>query len=176
MNRKWCYIFSLGLVMGVLLFNLLLIRHLEESLLLGNYMLREIPFIMEDTRGLFRYCLKIRLMPILYLVIFSMTPYYRLFSNGYVCVMGLLFGILMSFATYRWGILGIALCMVGMLPQFLLYVPAIVCLLNVCQIMQSAKMIKLCAILLGVVLVTITGVWLESYVNIIFLKSFLKVF
>ena len=86
---------------------------------------------------------------------------------------GISAGILVSAAVLNIGIRGSILCLVGLFPQFLLYIPAYVILLWHCYTVPQSHWNRQKTIFVS--LAMSVGMILEIYVNPIIVKAFLSV-
>lgn len=96
----------------------------------------------------------------------------------------------MSALFIRYGIKGLALALVGIFPQYLLFVPAVLMMLGWCEglyraiysrssatePMEKSFILKKLGWLGAIAAVVIAGCFLESYVNPVLLIGYLKVF
>ena len=86
---------------------------------------------------------------------------------------GISAGILISAAVLNLGIKGSILCLVGLFPQFLLYIPAYVVLLWYCYTVPQTHWNRQKTIFVS--LAMSVGILLEIYINPIIVKAFLSV-
>ena len=89
------------------------------------------------------------------------------------CRTGISAGILISAAVLNLGIKGSLLCLVGLFPQFLLYIPAYVVLLWYCYTAPQTRWNRQKTIFVS--LAMSVGILLEIYINPIIVKAFLSV-
>lgn len=168
---------------------------LENTGMLNEQALREMKNSMVYGDSFFWYVLQRRVGLVLLVGLLSTT--WLGLAASFCCTawLGTALGMLLMAAMLRYGIKGILLVLIGMLPQAVVYVPAIVWLLKwsseFCMTLYypdrlpgeagSAlqrtgllkKRVVQYAVLLGVV---ITGCLLESYVNPKLVSAFLKIF
>lgn len=85
---------------------------------------------------------------------------------------GFLGGMLLTMAAFSMGVKGIILCIVGVLPQFILYIPAYVVLLWYAMNVSISTWNRQKTVF--VVLMMTMGIVLEAYINPLFLQVFLK--
>jgi len=193
MKKKWMFVFLAGMCIGILAANLFCEDYSSQVIILSAYLLEKYPAMNIEGARLFQYCIQIRLMPVLYIGIFSLTMFGGIYLMGYLLWLGFAFGALLSAATIRFGLKGILLCVVGMLPQFLVYVPVTAAALyygneiyNRLYVeyesgIQAGRgkrsfFLRYALIFMILFVVSIIGVFLESYVNPLILKKFLKLF
>ena len=187
------FVFLAGMCIGIFAANLFCEDYSSQVMVLSAYLLEKYPAMNIEGARLFQYCIQVRLMPILYIGVFSLTVLGGFYLMGYLLWLGFAFGALLSAATIRFGWKGILLCVVGMLPQFLVYVPATVAALYYGNEIYKRLYVeyesdihtgrgrrlfflRYALIFLLLFVVSIMGVFLESYVNPILLKKMLKLF
>lgn len=119
--------------------------------------------------------------------------YRHLRSVLFALWMGAMAGVFLSVASIRYGLKGIALIAAGILPQYLLLVPACVMLMNWCYQLSMALyhperaadlrygtkkqyLMRKAAQLLLILGAVMVGSAIESYINPMLLSAFLKIF
>lgn len=107
--------------------------------------------------------------------------------------MGTMAGVFLSVASIRYGLKGIALIAAGILPQYLLLVPACIMLMSWCYQLSAALyhpekaadfrygtkkqyLMRKAAQFLVILGIIIIGSAMESYINPMLLSAFLKIF
>lgn len=193
MKKKGMFVFLTGMCIGILAANLFCEDYSNRVMILSSYLLEKYPAMNIEGERLFQYCIQIRLMPVLYIGIFSLTMFGGIYLMGYLLWLGFAFGALLSVATIRFGLKGILLCVVGMLPQFIIYVPVTAASLYYGNEIyrrlyveyesdihsgrgKRSFFLRYALIFMVLFIVSIIGVILESYVNPLILKKFLKLF
>ena len=193
LQRKWLFLFFGGVCFGVLFANLMGGRYMEQIQLLSDYLLQKYKGSDIQSSDLFWYCLRMRILPLCYMWIFGLTMFGRFVGYGYVTWYGFSVGALLSIATMRFGAKGILLCITGVLPQYLFYIPAMLILLTAGaavsdrlygknESMQHVyggrrRLIGIYIVVFMVtVMVCIIGAVCESYVNPFILKKIIKIF
>ena len=184
-------IFLAGMLTGILMMNLGKSTLLENTGLLDEYTLYHMKYMTVDSSALFYYVLRLRMKTAIMLAVLA-TTYLGLF----VCVgatfwYGLSAGAFLSAAVVRYGLKGILFACVGILPQYLVYVPAFVVLLLWCEALNRSiyfrnsitteassgipwlKRMAQLAMIMGIL---ILGCLLESFANPGLLEKFLKIF
>lgn len=190
---SWLYLFLGGFLAGIFAVNMWGDFFLGGTDLLSVPSLGRLRYLEVDSNAFLLYVLKERLGMVLLLCLLATTYMGILVVSGYACWIGMIAGIFLSTASIRYGLKGILLVLVGVLPQYLLLVPACIMLMNWCYRLctalyfphQSGELVygggrryllrrlpKLCLIL---VIILISSV-LESYINPILLTYFLKIF
>lgn len=193
LKKRWLLFFLLGICLGILFANFLGNRYIDKISLLSDYMLLKYQRMDLRQERMFRYCLEARVLPMCYIWIFGLTMFASVVGYLYVMWFGFTAGALLSMATMRFGVKGIALCLCGVLPQYLVYVPVMLALLALSFTTGNRlygkggvrgtiyggkrKLVgKYFLVFLLLLVVCITGIFLESYVNPYLLKKMLKLF
>lgn len=184
-------IFLGGLALGIIVMNLGKGLLLDNTGLLDEYTLYRMKYMTVDGNALFLYVLQSRLKSIALLAIMATTYLGLVTIGGFTAWYGMSAGMFLSALVIRYGIKGVLLALTGIFPQYLLYVPAIVCLMTWCE--QTCRSIyfrtyapqdqgirqtipKRLIQLLSVTAVVIIGCVLESYVNPFLVTNLLKIF
>lgn len=184
-------IFSAGLIIGVLLMNMGKSLLLDNTGLLDEYSLYHMKYMTVDGNALFIYILQQRLKDVLVLAVMSTTYLGLVVAGGMLLWYGASAGMFLSAAVIRYGMKGVLLALTSVFPQYLLYVPAMICLIVCCE--QTCRSIyfktslsmedsvrgtipKRLAQLAVIMTVVIIGCALESYVNPYLLSGLLKIF
>ena len=175
---------------------------LEKTGLLDEYTLYHMKYMTINSNALFYYVLRQRLGTLFVMAVFATTYLGLAVEIGVVLWYGLAGGSFLSALVIRYGLKGVLFAVTGMIPQYLLYVPAMVLLLfwceNVCRsiyfrhtvygendghgirrnipLLQKRTPIIRLLLLGGIAVLVIMGCMLESYVNPFLLSSLLKVF
>jgi uncharacterized membrane protein SpoIIM required for sporulation len=184
-------LFVIGLFVGVVCMNLGKSLFLEKSGLFDESSLTQMKYMTVDGNYLLGYVFMERFTTIAFLILLS-TTYIGIFALcGVVFWYGISAGCFLSALSIRYGIKGILLALVGIFPQYLLYIPALIVLIawseqlyrnlhttaSVTPGLESRPLllrrILTLLIILGVVFV---GCLLESYVNPFLVGRFLRVF
>ncbi|MBR1930459.1 MAG: stage II sporulation protein M [Lachnospiraceae bacterium] len=184
-------LFMAGLFAGIIMVRLGKDFLPNNTRILDENTLYDMKYMTVDSGVLFYYCLKQRLGTALCIAILSTTYLGLVVCGGIALWYGVCGGVLLSVAVTRYSLKGILLLSVGLLPQFLIYIPAFVLLLRwgerVFQWIYVQKRIKnearenfllpRCILqLLGILALFLLGCVLESYVNPYFLQGLLKIF
>lgn len=193
---RWLLPFFAGFVAGVLLWNFGGSRFTEESGILDEATLTQIGGMELNCHAFFAYVLRRRLGALWLLALASSTFAGVYLLHAYAAWLGFSGGVLLSAAAIRYGIRGILLVAVGCLPQYLLYIPAVLAALCTgyafCTGMRdppgasrlgqaaggSRRALVVRSFLVFLLLhgVVITGAALESYVNPDFVTRLLQKF
>ena len=120
------------------------------------------------------YLIRVRVFPFLMLIGLSFTRVRKFSAGAFLAWTGLSCGIILSMAVMEMGIKGIFFCIVGVLPQFLLYIPSYVVVLWYCWIYPQNKWNREKTVF--VVGTMLGGILLEAYVNPTLVKGMLGMF
>lgn len=130
---------------------------------------------VQECRSLFFYVLKERVFVIPIIFLASTTYLATAFCYGLVIWYGAGTGAVIGVAMLRYGVKGVCMVLASALPQYLLYVPAMIVALRLSLgKRQITKRFLLQGFLLEVVV--IIGCALESYVNPIWVEKFIEFF
>ena len=146
-----------------------------------------------DSSGLLGYVMKHRLLTVCMLGLLATTIIGMPVVCAYICYIGLAAGCLLSVAVIRYGIRGLLLMAVGVLPQGIFLIPAYIALfvwaVSVNRMLYSRNPYKEHYMrysrqiyvqkglqITGIAAVVIIGCLLESYVNPKMLHFILKIF
>ena len=180
-------LFLSGFVVGVFYITIFGKAAVHSTTLMSTYFFskyKRMEFVSEE---LFLYTLKSRMSAFTVLWITGLTVFGTAVVYAYVVWIGAALGITITTAAMKMGAQGILLCAASGLPHFVLYVPSCCWLLRkICE-MSGKRELKmrqwnnskklfysyLLVWLMGAMLF-LAGAFLESYVNPLFLKTFLK--
>lgn len=184
-------IFLAGVLAGILMMNLGKSILLENTGLLDEYTLYHMKYMTVDSSALFYYVLRLRLKSAVMLVILATTYLGVFVCAGSVFWYGFSAGTFLAAVVIRYGLKGILFALAGILPQYILYVPAMVALLVWCENLNrsiyfrnnvtadgDSRVVwaKRLAQLAVIMCVLILGCLLESFLNPGLLEKFLKIF
>ncbi len=184
-------LFAVGLFGGIILIHLGKGILLENTGLLDEDILYHMKYMTVDGNALFYYVLRERMGAVLLLTVLSTTYLGLAVCAGASFWYGVCMGSILSVTVYRYGVKGILLAGAGMLPQYLIYVPAMFLLLKWCESVcrgiyrnriptkEAGEKYLLPRRLLqifGLVAVFLIGCLLESYVNPHMMISLLQIF
>lgn len=190
---SWLYLFLGGFLVGTLVMNLWRSSFLEEMDLLNTSAINRLTYLEVDSQAFFGYVLRERLGMAVLLCLMATTCIGVAAMAVYMVWMGAMAGMFLSVAAIRYGLKGILLVLAGIVPHYLLLVPACIMLLNWCYSVcvrlyyphrdkevfygnaKQYKMKKFLQLMI-ILLVVIIGCLLESYVNPILFSNFLKFF
>ena len=190
---RWLYLFFGGFLIGIFILNIWRDAFLQEMELLNAASLSRLRYMQIDGGTFFLYVLRERMGTVAVLCLLATTYLGTLAVSAYALGMGAMAGVVLSVASIRYGIKGILLILVSILPQYLLLVPACIMLMEWCYRLCTAlyhpersrdavygmrrqylfrKAVQL-LIIVGILLV---GSVIESYIHPMLLSGFLKIF
>ena len=173
-------LFLIGTVIGIIIMNFGKSMLLEDAGLLDEYTLYHMKYMTVDSSALFYYILGLRLKNFLILVVLSTTYLGLVVCAGTALWYGLSAGAFLAALMIRYGIKGLLFAVLGIFPQYFLYIPAMTMLIMWCEtlnrgiyfknefsrdaesgILTPKRIMKL----LGILAVVFVGCMLESFVN-----------
>jgi len=184
-------IFIAGLLAGIIIMNLGKSVWLENTGLMDEDTLYHMKYMTVDRAALFYYVLRQRLLGILLLALMASTYLGLVVCGGVAFWYGICGGIFLATALIRYGMKGILLVIVGIFPQYLIYVPAMIGMLLWCQKLYRtiyldkafARNGRDASILTGrlmqfagLLALFVIGCVLESFMNPVLLRGLLKIF
>lgn len=190
---SWLYLFLGGFLVGVFAMNIWKNLFLQDMELLNAASISRLRYLEVDGGAFFLYVLKERIGMVFLLCILA-TTYIGIYAVSFFALwMGAMAGVFLSVASIRYGLKGIALIAAGILPQYLLLVPACVMLMNWCYQLSMALyhperaadlrygtkkqyLMRKAAQLLLILGAVMVGSAIESYINPMLLSAFLKIF
>ena len=188
--RIYVNLFCVGLVVGVFLLNVGKDFFLERTGLFDEYTLYQMKYMTIDSHQLFWYVFRKRMIGVLVLLVASTTYLGMVACRGVVLWYGCSAGIFLAALMARYGLKGILLAMVSILPQYILYAPAMLILLCWCESLfrniylrggegvtedRKTAMARAGKVFLIIIAMAV-GCLVESYVNPHLLLGFLETF
>lgn len=173
----------LGLVIGILVANIFFQSYLEQMESLVLVYIKQYEYMQINSEELFIYLLKVRLLTVVILGILGNTRWGIIGMTFYCAWLGFSAGMFIAMVTIQSGSSGMILTLVSLLPQYLLYIPAIFLLffgiLRRGRVLaedndNSQEKTRYIGIVVAVITLFLLGIWLETYVNPIFTKKLLK--
>lgn len=131
-------VFCAGVLAGILTINIGKSTFVENTGLFDEYILSGMKYMTVDGSALFYYVLRKRMLLLLTMAVLSTTYLGYVVCIGAVAWCGMASGTFVSALVLRYGIKGLVLAMVGLFPQYLFYVPAIVLMLGWCESLYRA--------------------------------------
>lgn len=190
-NLPFLTIFTAGIVAGILFVNFGKSILLENTGLLDEYTLYGMKYMIVDSSALFYYVIRQRLGSMLVLAILTTTYLGMLVCGGYVLWYGVCTGAFLAAAVIRYGIKGILLVLVGVFPQYLVYIPVMIGMLLWCRRIYRKIYLernhtteeaggfgipKFLLLLIGIFGALVVGCMLESFLNPVLMQALLRVF
>ena len=171
-TRKQLFAFFMpGFLLGILYVNLIMKQYTAEPGIFSDYFLKQYQSVSIVAEEYIWYLIKIRAVPFLILLGLAFTKMRKAASIAFLVWTGFSSGMLLSMAVLSMGIKGSILCIVGILPQFILYVPAYMVIIWYSYTYPQNKWNTQKSIFLG--LTMLVGIILEAYVNPILMQGYL---
>lgn len=190
-RRTFLPVFCVGLLAGIILLNIGRGILLEGTGLFDEDTLSRMKYMTVDSNALFCYVLRKRVGRLAVLAILSTTYLGLAACLGLTFWYGMSAGAFLSALVLRYGLKGLALAVISLLPQYLIYIPAALLLLVWCETLYSCIygrggrdasmedrgfLLKKAGRLAGITLAVTAGCLLESHVNPYLFLGFLKIF
>ena len=172
-RKQFLVFFMPGFLLGIIYVNFIARKYMAEPGIFSDYFLNQFQSASIDAREYIWYLLRLRAVPFLALAGLSFTKARKPAAVLFLIWTGISGGILISAAVLNMGIKGSLLCIVGLLPQFLLYIPAYVVLLWHCYTVPQTHWNRQKTVFVSLAMAV--GIILEMYVNPILVKAFLSV-
>ncbi len=192
-HMSWLYLYLGGFLAGVFIINIWRNLFLQNMELLNAASLNRLQYLEVDRGAFFLYVVKERIGIVVILGVLA-TTYIGIYVVSMFAVWtGAMAGILLSVASIRYGIKGIAFILAGTLPQYLLLVPACIMLMDWCYKLSTALyhpekaydmkystkkqyILRKAVQLLIIAGIAIAGSIVESYINPMLISFFIKIF
>ena len=172
-RKQFLVFFMPGFLLGIIYVNFIVRKYMAEPGIFSDYFLDQFQSVTVDAREYIWYLLRLRAVPFLALAGLSFTKARKISAVLFLVWTGISAGILISSAVLNMGIKGSLLCIVGLFPQFLLYIPAYVVLLWYCYTAPQTHWNRQKTVFVSLTMAV--GIILEMYVNPILVKAFLSV-
>lgn len=137
-GRNLLPVFFAGMLAGILMIYLGKSTFVENTGLFDADTLSGMKHMTVDSGALFYYVLRKRMLFLAVMAVLATTYLGYAVCVGAAAWFGMASGTFLSVLTLRYGIKGIFLAVVGVFPQYLLYVPAMVLLLGWCESLYRA--------------------------------------
>lgn len=160
-----------GFLCGILYVNFAAGRYLADTGIFSEYFLKQYESANLVAREYIFYLAGIRIVPFLAVTGLSFTRGRKAAAVGFLMWTGFSAGMLLAMAVLSMGMKGVILCVVGVLPHFLLYVPAYVVVLWYALNYPQCRWNRQKTVF--VVITMLMGMILEGYVSPVFMKLFL---
>lgn len=177
-GEKLLLFYMAGVLLGIVLLQFPDQEFLFRYGFFSESTIEQLRFMDVNGKGLFFYCLRKRGMVAVLLVVFALTnlaPVIAVIFAGWV---GLGTGAWITVASIRYGILGPLLYLAVIMPQALCYLPAFFFYLRwmMGYHLKQERFFGKMAQLFVIFVLFFIGILLESYVNPVLLKNFIKFF
>ena len=165
------FIFA-GMIVGTVLFNIFIKLKITDADLLGNDYLAIYDSVRINGITVWKYVLKSRMKWLVFLVLAGITkiriPIYALFTMA----AGAESGILISIMVLKYGLMGIAVFLISIFPQFIFYGIMYVLMLKIFIESTGLVGMRKNLILAGIIIAMfIAGTYMEAFLNPIALKK-----
>ena len=147
-------------------------KYVAEPGIFSEYFLDQFQTVKIEAGEYLWYLLRLRVLPFLALLALSMTKMRRVAAALFLLWTGMSAGILISTAVLSMGIRGSFLCIAGILPQFIFYIPAYLILLWYCWSYPKSSWNRQKTLFILIALTA--GILLEIYVNPSIVRAFLS--
>lgn len=179
-----------GFFLGVLFSNTFGRKMLLNIGVFGDYFFMQVENVIIDSSAVFLRVFEKRMLFVMVLVVAAVVSQGVIVVYGIAGWLGMSMGMLLSSAAMQKGIEGILMCLFGVLPHFLLYIPAgLLLMVKSCEI--SGKLYgkeqrhsynikrELSQYIWKIIVISLlffAGILLESFLNPIFLQKIYRIF
>lgn len=171
-TKKLMFAFFMpGFLFGILYVNLTAGQNTADAGIFSEYFLKQYASVEVAAPEYIVYLTGIRLLPFLIMTGLTFTRARKAAAGAFVVWTGFLGGMLLTMAAFCMGVKGMLLCLVGMLPHFILYVPGYVVLLWYALTAPGSRWNRQKTVF--VILTMAMGIVLEGYISPILMKAFL---
>ena len=172
-TRKQLLVFFMpGFLLGIIYVNLIAKKYMAEPGIFSEYFLEQFETVKIQAGEYIWYLLRLRLLPFLVLMGLGFTKMRRAAAVSFLLWTGISGGILISTSILSLGIRGSFLCMAGLFPQFLFYIPAYLVLIWHCYYSPQGRWNRQKTVFSALMLSG--GMLLEMYVNPSIVRAFLS--
>lgn len=172
-NKTYIIMFCiLGFFGGILYANFISNQVFSTSGIFSEYFLSQYPSIEMISEEYIFYVLRIRLVPLIFLILLGQTKIRKLMISIFLFWIGFSSGILIVSSIFRLGMKGVLLFVIGIMPQFVFYVLGYAMIIwyfytYPMSKWNYSKTIFLCSMF-------VFGIITEVYVNPILMKLFVR--
>ena len=171
-KRQLLALFMPGFLLGLLYVNLEAEQFAAGAGIFSEYFLKQYQQVEILTGEYIWYLLQVRLIPFLVMLGAAFTKFRKGAAVLFLIWTGFSAGLLFSMAVLGMGVKGSILCVIGMLPQFLFYIPAYLIVLWYADCYPRMQWNVQKSLVSGGML--LIGLILELYVNPVLVGAFLK--
>lgn len=163
-----------GFLFGIIYINFIARQYIAEPGIFSPVFLEQFVGMNIAVETYLQMLLRLRVLPFLVLFGASMTRARKAASILFLVWTGFSAGVLLSQAYIDMGLRGGLLCLAGIMPQFLFYIPAYLVLLEYCRGYPANHWNRQKTCFTGLML--IAGIASELYVNPILMKWLIFIF
>lgn len=172
-TRKQLFVFFMpGFLLGILYVNLIMKKYAAEPGIFSDYFLKQYQTAEIVAQEYVWYLVKIRVTPFLLLLGLAFTKVRKTSSIVFLVWTGFSSGMLLSMAVLSMGIKGSILCIIGIFPQFLLYIPAYMVVIWYSYTYPKNKWNTQKSVFVAMMMAA--GLILEAYINPVLMHAFLS--
>ena len=171
-GRQWLALFMVGFLAGIIYVNLMADQYSGGADLFSSYFLNQLQAMEVKTGEYLWYLLKARGIPLAIVILISRTRAKKTGAGIFLLWTGISAGVLISTAILELGIRGSLLCVIGVFPQFLFYIPAILLILLYCWKWPQCHWERQKTVFVAWMM--LTGIFSELYINPVLLRAFFK--
>lgn len=172
-RKQLLALFMPGFIIGIIYANMIVKRYLVSPDIFSDYFLKQYAVADIVVQEYFFYLVRVRILPFLLVMGLVFTKFRKISAMMVILWTGFSGGMILTLASISIGIKGILLCIVGILPQFLLYVPAYAVIVFHCLAYPRSRWNSQKTVFaIGMMLI---GMILEMYVNPVLMRGFLGI-
>lgn len=172
-RKQLSALFLPGFLIGIIYANIVVKKYLASPDIFSDYFFRQYTSAQIVVWEYFIYLARVRILPFLLVTGLAFTKIRKISSAAAVLWAGFSAGMLLTLASVSIGIKGILLCIVGIFPQFLFYVPAyVVVLFHGMAYPRSRWNSQKTVFIVGMLVI---GILMEMYVNPVLMKAFVRI-
>ena len=167
-KKQLAALFMPGFLIGIIYVNFLAKKYVAAPDLFSEYFLDQFRGVQIDEKEYLWYLLRIRCVPFFMLSGLALTKLKKVSAGLFLGWTGISVGVLVSLAASNLGMKGCLLCLIGVSPQFLFYIPAYFMILKYCYESEDGRWNRQKTIFVSLGIIT------ELYVNPVLVKLFLN--
>lgn len=172
--------FIIGVLAGSLIINMFCRNYRGDINIYNSYIYGHSNTINENINkwSYMLYCMGNYIKEFMIILLLNFTPFGNVFNRVFLCIKGILIGILVSANTLTYGAGGILLYIVSIFPHYIVYVPFVISSIYVSikmseRVKEKDKKISIKAIFIVFILAFLTSV-LEAFANYSILQLIYK--
>ncbi|MCI8835109.1 MAG: stage II sporulation protein M [Ruminococcus sp.] len=171
-SRKEMFAFFMpGFLLGILYINFAVKQYFAEPGIFSSYFLKQYASADIIVEEYTIYLLRIRIVPFALLTGLAFTKVRKIAAIAFLFWTGFSSGMLLTMAVAGMGVKGIILCVAGIVPHFLCYIPSYIVVLWYCWTYPANRWNKQKTVFAA--LMMLLGLVLEVYVNPVLMKGLL---